>query len=179
MKSLKVVPFYYIALSKLGYVLKCGLSSTWTFWTSNNCFVKNFTGWHTDYNLEKATCVRLSAALLIVIQLCMVGKPDRKVKMTNLTSPRQMLELSKAQGIKSYDTLLVQHCYHSTGNIRIFTLATISSWRHIHLAVKQGKMFLQGYTWFSRNSFHVKVSVALLSDVKWRAVTFSGTAWST
>ena len=39
----------------------------------------------------------------------MVGKPDRKVKMTNLTSPCQMLELLKAQGIKSYDTLLVQH----------------------------------------------------------------------
>ena len=109
MKSLKVVPFYYIALSKLGYVLKCGLSSTWTFWTPNNCFVKNFTGLHTDYNLEKATCVRLSAALLIVIQLCMVSKPDSKVKMTNLTSPCQMLELLKAQGIKSYDTLLVQH----------------------------------------------------------------------
>ena len=178
MKSLKVVPFYYIALSKLGYVLKCGLS-TWTFWTSNNCFMKNFPGLHTDYNLGKAKCTRLSAALLIVIQLFMVGKPDGKVKMTNLTSPLHMLELFKAPGIKSYDILLVQHWYHSAGNIRIFTLATISSWRHIQLAVKQRQMFLQGYTWLSRNSFHVKISVTFLSDVKWRAVTLSGTAWST
>ena len=89
--------------------------------------MKNFPGLHTDYNLGKAKCTRLSAALLIVIELFMVGKPDGKVKMTNLTSPLHMLELFKAPGIKSYDILLVQHWYHSAGNIRIFTLAKISS----------------------------------------------------
>ena len=141
--------------------------------------MKNFTGLHTDYNLEKATCVRLSAALLIVIQLCMVGKPDSKVKMTNLTSPCQMLELLKAQGIKSYDTLLVQHLLSFrrqykdfySGNDLLLTAYSLGCEARQNVSAR---IYL-----ISRNSFHVKVSVALLSDVKWRAVTVSGTAWST